>query len=325
MQLTYDFIKSGGDLSIKQANIILLIFLLVMISLIIGIIVVNEPEDLNVEENLSKPGLNGESNKQFKKINYDSYQQWEELFNNYKTNEVGRLVEIPKIRIAKFPKDMNEIARVAKKKQIFFNIMTIGAYHANQEILSNREKLKAIISNYQNNKSVSSNNKKWLEKKFELYGIKDNSDFAVKLQQLKQRLDIIPISLILAQSAVESGWGTSRFVIAANNIFGEWTFDPQKPGIVPQKRPANASYRIRKFPSIESAINSYLLNLNSHYAYKKLRKIRSKLRAEKKSLDSLQLAKGLIMYSEKREEYVQQLNNIIRYNDLKYFDSLLRK
>jgi Bax protein len=318
-------IKSGEQMTVSRSKLILITWFLVIIMLILGIEVVEEetqftPEGLKQEKTSEiKPQEN------FKKINYDNYQQWEDLLANYQLNEAGRLVEIPNLRIVKFPENIDQINSIAHKKNIFLNILAIGAYHANQNLLRQRNKLNKIINQYYVFENLSKQHKEWLEDKFVTYNIEEEKSWEMKVEQLKKKLDIIPLSLVLAQAASESGWGTSRFAIEANNIFGEWTYNASTPGIVPEERPANANYRIRKFVSITGAIDSYLLNLNSHWAYQKLRDIRFELRSKDKNLDSLQLSAGLIKYSETRELYVEQLNNIIKYNNLQEFDSLLQE
>ena len=56
------------------------------------------------------------------------------------------------------------------------------------------------------------------------------------LDKLKRRVDIVPPSLALAQAAEESGWGTSRFAIKGNSLFGQWDFSGK--GIKPKEQRA---------------------------------------------------------------------------------------
>ncbi|MGM0501866.1 MAG: glucosaminidase domain-containing protein [Bacillota bacterium] len=323
--MKFNIIKPDGKLSIKQSNLILLISCLIVVSLSAGVILFKDQQDSNSEQAATQSGLKKSAEEEIKKISYDSYQQWEELLKDYKMNEAGRLVEIPEVKVINLPKDINQINNIDKKKNLFLNILTIGAYNANQELLKQREKLIEIIKQYTKHGHLTREDNDWLQEKCKKYGVKEDITFKKQMEQLRKRLDIVPISLVLAQAASESGWGTSRFALAANNIFGEWTFDSQTPGLVPQERPANATYKIKKFSSIEAALNSYLLNLNKYYAYQKFREIRFELRAQGENLDSIKLAYGLLSYSEKREAYVEQLINIIRDNDLKAVDKLLRK
>lgn len=320
-----NLIESAENLSVKQAKRILIVFVLIVILLILGLEIIEGQRQINSEKLSSRPEVEVKlPQPQYKKVNYDSYKQWEELFANYKVDNSGRLLEIPPVKIAEFPDNMAQINSIAKRKEIFFNIVAIGAYHANKRILEQRGKITQLANQYYVFGHLGAGSKRWLKEKFATYNVEQTDDWLNSIKKLKKRIDIIPLSIILAQAASESGWGTSRFATQANNIFGEWTFDPDEPGIVPKRRPADASYKIRKFSSIEAAINSYLLNLNTHFAYSKLREIRFELRRQGKKLDPLQLSAGLIKYSEKRGEYVEQINNIIKYNDLEEFDKLLR-
>ena len=135
---------------------------------------------------------------------------------------------------------------------------------------------------------------------------------------LLRRIDTIPAELALAQAANESAWGTSRFSQLANNLFGEWTFIPGT-GIVPEDRPEGEIYEVRRFDTVYESIRSYLRNLNTHFAYRELRQLRAEARAENKPIDGFKLAEGLFRYSVRGEEYVRDLQSLIRTNRLDRF------
>lgn len=315
----------------KKINLSLFIFILASILLILAIdfyytSVDNISKELKRNQNEKKEKIELlkeiESKKQIS-IAYDSYKNWEKLLLNYEYDISNEIKDIPKLKIEKFPVDLIEIKDVNKKKKIFFSIILIGAYHANQEILLERKKLIDITERYNKLNSLKEEEKKWLLEKKNSYNL-DTKDNKSLLDELKYRIDIIPISLVLAQAACESGWGTSRFTQTANNIFGEWTFNDKVEGIVPKDRPANASYKIRKFPTITDSIKSYINNLNSSYAYQSLREKRFSLREKNKILNSLSLAEGLLRYSQEREKYVEKIKNIIKYNNLQKLDVLIK-
>ncbi|NOY12998.1 MAG: hypothetical protein GXP51_04735 [Deltaproteobacteria bacterium] len=136
--------------------------------------------------------------------------------------------------------------------------------------------------------------------------------------ELLMRVDTIPPGLALAQAANESAWGTSRFSQLANNLFGEWTFKSGT-GIVPEDRPDGATYEVRRFDNIYESIRSYLLNLNTHFAYQELRQLRAEARAENRPVDGFKLAEGLFRYSIRGEAYVKDLQSLIRLNRLDRF------
>lgn len=137
--------------------------------------------------------------------------------------------------------------------------------------------------------------------------------------QLKQRLlakiDIIPPSLVLSQAAIESAWGTSRFAKQGNNFFGQWCFT-KGCGLVPSKRPHGSHHEVKRFTTPQASIASYMLNLNSHPAYKTLRDKRAAQRKRNEAINGCFLAEGLLEYSERKGDYVQSLKQLMRTNQL---------
>jgi Bax protein len=130
-----------------------------------------------------------------------------------------------------------------------------------------------------------------------------------------RRVDTIPPSLVLAQAANESAWGSSRFAREGNNLFGEWTYKPGT-GIIPAGRPAGATYEVRKFSSIYESIRSYMSNLNRNGAYRKLREIREILRDSNQPVTGMSLAQGLAKYSQRGNAYIVEIQAMIRQNKL---------
>ncbi|MDH5748995.1 MAG: glucosaminidase domain-containing protein [Rhodospirillales bacterium] len=137
-------------------------------------------------------------------------------------------------------------------------------------------------------------------------------------ETLLRRIDIIPVSLALAQAAVESGWGTSRFVREGNSFFGERTFNSDDPGIKP--RDADGSFRVLGFASISHSVQSYMYNLNTHPAYAALRRAREKSRREHGAPRGGDLVPHLSVYAEDREAYVKSVGRVMAQNRLGEFD-----
>lgn len=141
------------------------------------------------------------------------------------------------------------------------------------------------------------------------------------VKELMRRVDVIPTSLVLAQAANESGWGTSRFAREGNNIFGQWCFD-EGCGLVPNARGEDASHEVRAFASVDAAVRAYFRNLNTHPSYEDLRTLRASMRMQGLELNSMVLARGLTRYSERGMEYVEELQDMIRINDLRERDRI---
>ncbi len=223
--------------------------------------------------------------------------------------------EVPRIEITSIPQRWQEVTQtipVSDKKNIFFRLTGSGILQANEKIMSEREHLLNAI----NNKDIHEN--EWLAALAVKYKvIKQESDKLdnAALIKLKKRVDIVPPSLALAQAAEESGWGTSRFAIQGNSLFGQWDFSGK--GIKPkQQRSELGDYGIAAFDSPQESIEAYMLNLNTHRAYQRMRQKRAVFRQQNKEPKGWDLAKTLDKYSERGIEYVKSLHAIMSYNKL---------
>ncbi len=233
------------------------------------------------------------------------------LFENLKYDLKNiRLGETVKpVYLSKLPPDLKNIRSTTKRKNTFIKIILPLVIDENNKILENRIKLFKILGKTSN----TMGEKRWLKRRFEDYKI-SNED----VTELKIRMDIIPVSLAIAQAAKESGWGTSRFALEGNAMFGQWTYG--KDGIKP-KDGAGTDHRVLKFPMLRSSIMAYQKNLNTHKAYGEFRENRSKLREENKKLSGLDLVPYLESYAATGKDYVKTLKSIISQNKLTDFDS----
>ena len=124
-----------------------------------------------------------------------------------------------------------------------------------------------------------------------------------------------PVSITLAQAAMESAWGTSRFFREANNVFGMWSKNPKDKRIAAgEKRGGKRTIWLRKFDTIEESIWEYYKTIGRAKAYKKLREYRYE------SDDVYKIVKGLDKYSELGQEYVDTIATLIWHNDLTQYD-----
>ena len=137
---------------------------------------------------------------------------------------------------------------------------------------------------------------------------------------LLRRVDIIPVSQVLAQGAEESGWGTSRFARKGNAVFGQRTFS-KGAGLVPLKRRPDQKFEVKAFSDLYTSVRSYVFNLNTHFAYEEFRRMRADFRARKQPLNSYVLIGSLDSYSERGQKYIDTIGSIIRVNRLRDFDN----
>ena len=134
------------------------------------------------------------------------------------------------------------------------------------------------------------------------------------------RMDIIPVSIALAQAANESGWGTSRFALEGNALFGQWTWS--KDGMKPTSASVDTKHKVMKFNILQASVRAYQRNLNTHSGYKKFREARAIQRDNQGELNSLELVNYLDKYAETGKEYVKILKKIIKQNNLTEFDDV---
>ena len=213
------------------------------------------------------------------------------------------------IYFTQFPRDLDDLQSVQLKKETFIKIVLPLVVVENEKILDDRVKLKILSEK----KYTSDLEKQWLRQKLLEYKVKKGD-----LQELMFRMDIIPVSIALAQAAKESGWGTSRFALEGNAIFGQWTWDGQ--GIAPLNRDNNKSHKILKFPILRASVKAYKNNLNTHKSYAKFRAKRKQLRDKNKNITGLALTETLKNYAQTGSEYTRILNQIITQNKLSDFE-----
>ena len=237
----------------------------------------------------------------------------EQLFKetDYNLKDVRKTKLVKPVKLSLLPNEMKMIESTEKRKNLFIQIILPLIIEENNRIKLNRKKLFSIL-----NKNHNSNaEKKWLNEKFKQYGVL-NKD----LSTLKVRMDEVPVSLAIAQAAKETGWGTSRFALEGNALFGQWTWSGE--GIKPADADHNATHKVMKFKILKSSIRAYQRNLNTHSGYKEFRMARAALRDNRRNLDGLILATYLNRYAETGTEYVKIIKQIIKQNNLTDFDKV---
>ena len=205
----------------------------------------------------------------------------------------------------------------SKKKIEFIETLLPLISFQNQQIIIERNRLYRIRDYLQNQKTLSEYDMVYLKNLADRYSINFNNIHKIDLvAHLLESINIIPSSIVLAQAINESGWGTSRFAKEYNALFGQYTYDETK-GIIPYEREVGKKHLIKNFSSIDKSVESYFTNINTHYAYKEFRKIRTNIKKE--NFDIKLLTQALNVYAAD-EYYVQTLNSIIDSNNLTQFD-----
>lgn len=244
-----------------------------------------------------------------------SANELESLFEDigYKWPPQGR---VPPLEVSQLPPDITHLS-VKRKKSLFFRVLLPLIVAENERLRQARHWLEGVMEHGYIDDMVQRSR---LQRLLEEFGLETNDEIdSGQLEQLYQRVDVIPPGLALAQAANESGWGTSRFSLQVNNLFGEWTYRADE-GIVPLRRREGAEHYVRRFGSLRDSVRSYINNLNRHRAYSSFRRLRADQRRKGVEPDAMTLAGGLLRYSGKGKAYVASIRALINNNGLNDLD-----
>ena len=290
---------------------------------------VKNDSKVNLEKVLSGKAIEGEQDEELDNLQiFEDIFQYEDITTstvrlsastikqlfkdtNYNLKDVRKNKLVKPINLDLLPEEIKMIENSSQRKNLFIQIVLPLILDENNQIKLDRKKL-FVVLNKNNNSDAE---QKWLNMKFKQYGVK-NKD----LSTLKIRMDEIPASLAIAQAAKETGWGTSRFALEGNALFGQWTFSGD--GIKPKSSDNDKTHKVMKFQILKASVRAYQRNLNTHSSYKKFRKLRAQSRDNDEKLDSLILADCLDQYAATGVEYTKTLKKIILQNSLKDFDEV---
>ena len=218
---------------------------------------------------------------------------------------------VPKILLADLPSDLGDES-VARRKALFLKAVLPAILVVDRQILDQRKFVKSVQKRMDRGNQPTAEQRARLDALAECYAVEPGD-----ISGLLRRVDVVPPALGLAQAAIESRWGTSRFAQSGHAILGEHT--TAKDGLAP-KGLEKASFRVRSFGHLTESVGAFMRNLNTHPAYRGFRDARARLRHEQKPLDSIALAGTLLRYSERGRAYVDDVRAIIRSNHLEPFD-----
>lgn len=237
-------------------------------------------------------------------------------------DQLARFPTVAQVQSSPIPvPDFSAYKNINKRKQAFYRYLLPMIRKANSDVMRQRRWLFSVAMDLVNERSLSVVQLKGLVTLEQRYGVKPEGDLVRQVGTLLQHVDVVPASLVLAQAAKESGWGTSRFAVEGNNFFGIWCFS-NGCGIRPARREAGLTHEVAKFDSVADGVRYYIRTLNSQSAYGELRTIRAKARRQNQMAPGYELAQGLVRYSARGVDYVNEITTMIRYNKLHRFNQL---
>ena len=228
---------------------------------------------------------------------------------DYDLSKIRKGKKVKPFYISLLPKDLSLIEDSKERKELFIKIVLPLILHENNKIEKDRKELFRVLAKKSNTKEE----KNWLKWKFKEYKIK-NSD----ISELKIRMDIIPVSLAIAQAAIESGWGTSRFALEGNALYGQWTWSDN--GLKPLEN-VDGDHKVMQFKILTASIKAYKKNLNTHSGYMEFREARANLRNRNEKVTGLKLTQYLDKYAATGKQYIKKLELTIKKNSLSDFEN----
>jgi Bax protein len=201
-----------------------------------------------------------------------------------------------------------------QRKVDFFGFLTPIVASVNAHIARQKVRLQSVAARVRKGKKLSWSDRRWIRDLGRRYKVPFDDGITKKaVKTLQLRVDVVPEPLVLVQAAKESGWGTSRFAVQGNNLFGQRCYS-RGCGIAPKKAANSARFGVARYDSVRDSVSSYIRNLNTHPQYRGFRELRKSLRDDNRPLNPLVLAGGLDDYSERGQDYVSELKALIRQN-----------
>lgn len=228
--------------------------------------------------------------------------------------------DVPRLYLRSLPRDLASGESSWERKQDFVRAMLPLVLAGNEKIMADRQRLQKFTRQVQGGGNLYAVNKSWVVQLASEYGLADFDPYKSDWQDLLLRVDAVPPSLALAQAALESGWGTSRFAQQGNAVFGQWSWKPGS-GLIPAGRSPEDGHEVRRFSQLSESVGAYLHNLNTHAYYSKFRDRRAAAHAAGKPASGMELAKYLERYSEEGRKYIDDVRGIIETNLLLDMDA----
>ena len=218
---------------------------------------------------------------------------------------------VPNLYIRELPPDFSKITDIKRRKALFIKTILPLALAVNDRLKKYRD---TLIELDRPDRTLTVEERQWVKSIAKLHKSADQMP-----RKLLSRIGPLPVDLIIAQAAVESGWGTSRFATEGNALFGQWTWK-KGGGIIPLEREDGETYAVKSYPSLIESVWDYAYNLNTSNSYQKFREARAQRIRDGLPLNAIALIKNLKNYSQKGDAYIATLREVIKQNNLATFN-----
>ena len=307
MSKIINFFKENNNINLV-INIYYQIFFLITFLVLLSLIFSQKIYDLDTSGVFSGNVLKikKESNLYSVKLLEDNYSN-----NNFSIKKIRETSLVPNIIIPKLPNDLKEIRSTKNRKELFIKITLPIIIKENERLIFLNKKISRLKNQFN---STSRSEAIWLKNTMNAYKVNT-------IDRLLIKVDAVPVSIALAQAAIESGWGTSRFAYEGNALFGQYIWSKSAKGIIPNDRNSNATYKIKSFDSLRDSVASYMKNLNTNSHYEEFRLNRFIMKNNNVKPIGNILATYLYNYSIE-DDYPSKIQDVIRVNKFEDFETV---
>lgn len=251
-----------------------------------------------------------------------------ELQKLYKDNGYVHFIprdswEVPAIFLKKLPNDFDTINDDNLRNQLFIQILSPLALKVNEEILAERAKLEKLSKHFEATHQLDNKQQAWLDSTAEKYNVftrfKGYRRNKLIISKLMNRIDILPPSVMIAASGIETDWGKSRLVKDGNSLYKEVVWY-SKDGLIPEDETTDDTYRIKIFPSLYDSMKSFALKINSGINYEDARSLRYEQRRRGKIIDGRSMASSFLLLSAQKN-FIGLLDYTITFYELVNVDA----
>ena len=212
---------------------------------------------------------------------------------------------VPAIAVRGFPADLADI-QPEDRKRLFFKALLPMVLAENARIAEQQAQLMQALGQ----DLTEQRRRNIINRLAAAYGVEGAPRDPNTIAELQRRIQPVPVELVLAQAAQESGWGTSRFAQEGHNLFGQWTWSAEA-GLRPARRDEGARHFVRAFDSPRDSVRAYMHNLNTHRAYAHFRTLRARAVQNNRPMTPSTMTAGLRQYSERGWDYVREVRGLI--------------
>ena len=194
------------------------------------------------------------------------------------------------------------------RKQKFIELLLPAILVTKYEIYKENKRTIDIWGKLKSNLDITHNDSVFMEELFLKY---ETKNFA----EINQRQQVHPNSIILAQAALETGWGTSRFFLQGNNAYGIWSFSKMENRMESLSSRGDIKIYLKKYDHVSESVKDYFQTIGKSWAFDQFRKRRSETN------NAYELIWYLNRYSELRNDYVKKIGELMIQNTLTQYDT----